>query len=185
MTIKLRMRLYNIYILPLICYNLGSVAYNQAQLDKLDSHHREQLRQVLRIFYPTKIHNKQLYNMTNSSPITIIAMEQRWKLFGHILRSHPNTPARIIMSQYYTETSYQRRGRPHLTLPAVLNNDLKLIHTNLVDKLWFNTLINSAQDRKKWQEFTGQLVTRLKEELDRKRHVSEIKRNIPTSAQLT
>ena len=42
-----------------------------------------------------------------------------------------------------------------------------------------------AQDRKKWQEFTGQLVTRLKEELDRKRHVSEIKRNIPTSAQLT
>ena len=89
------------------------------------------------------------------------------------------------MSQYYTETSYQRRGRPHLTLPAVLNNDLKLIHTNLVDKLWFNTLINSAQDRKKWQEFTGQLVTRLKEELDRKRHVSEIKRNIPTSAQLT
>ena len=134
MTIKQRMRLYNIYIIPIIRYNLGSIAYSQTQLDKLDSHHRKQLRQVLRIFYPVKIHNKQLYNMMNSSPVTILAMEQRWKLFGHILRLNPNTPEQTIMAQYYTETHHQKRGRPPLTLPAILNNDLKLIHTNLVDK---------------------------------------------------
>ena len=123
--------------------------------------------------------------MTNSTPITILAMEQRWKLFGHILRSHPSTPAKTIMTKYYTEPNYQKKGRPQLTLPTVLNNDLKLIHTNLVDKLWLDTLTNTAQDRKKWQEFTGQLSTRLKEELDKKRHNSEYKRNVPSSAQLT
>ena len=89
------------------------------------------------------------------------------------------------MNQYYSESHYQKRGRPQLTLPAVFNNDLKLIHTNLVDKFWLDTLKHTAQDRKKWQEFTRQLINRLKEDLDRKRHISEIKRNVPSSAQLT
>ena len=55
----------------------------------------------------------------------------------------------------------------------------------MVDQLWLNTLTNAAQDRKKWQDFTKQLITQLKEKLDVKRHISEFKRNTPSSAQLT
>ena len=65
-----------------------------------------------------------------------------------VLRLHPNAPAQNIMNQYYSEPQYQKRGRPKLTLPTVLNNDLKLIHTNLVDKFWLDTLKQTAQDKK-------------------------------------
>jgi tRNA nucleotidyltransferase/poly(A) polymerase len=114
--LKHRLRLYNIYIYPLIRYNLGTAAYTQKQMDKLDACHRKQLRRILHLFYPNTIHNKQLYNKTNSAPVSLIALEQRWKLFGHILRSDSATPAKIIMEKYYQLQTYQQPGRPRLTL---------------------------------------------------------------------
>ena len=41
MSIKQRIRLYNVFFPPIIRYNLGSVAYSQSQLNKLDSRHRK------------------------------------------------------------------------------------------------------------------------------------------------
>jgi hypothetical protein len=184
-SIKNRVRLYNVFISPIIRYNLGATPYSKSQLSKLDTHHRRQLRQVLRIFYPQRIHNKQLYNMTNSVPISIIAIEQRWKLFGHILRLHRQAPAQQIFHQYHQLGKGSLRGRPALTLPTLINNDLSELAISLNDQNFINALIHTAQDRKKWQNLTQDIINKQIIKIDQQRKASEKKRNVPTSAELS
>jgi len=190
--LKHRLRLYNIYIYPLIRYNLGTAAYTQKQMDKLDACHRKQLRRILHLFYPNTIHNKQLYNKTNSAHVSLIALEQRWKLFGHILRSDSATPAKIIMEKYYQLQTYQQPGRPRLTLATVLDNDVKFIPPSathrrfrLNDKNWYNYYKTLANNRNQWQEFVNKIIISHNKQSDIMRHISERIRKVPTSQQLS
>ena len=48
-SIKMRLRLYNALVLPVLMYNAGTWALTGAQSKKLDVFHRKQLRQVLRV----------------------------------------------------------------------------------------------------------------------------------------
>jgi hypothetical protein len=185
MSVKDRVRLYNVFILPIIRYNLGATAYNQEQLRKLDAHHRRQLRQLLRIFYPQKIHNKQLYNMTNSAPISIIALEQRWKLFGHILRLPEHSPAKQIFHQYHQLKKNWRPGQLPITLPTLLNKDLKTIDIDLNKPHWYEALVQQAQHRLQWQNITQDIIKRQINKYDERRKIIEKKRHTPTSTELT
>jgi hypothetical protein len=192
LNLKHRMRLYNIYILPLLRYNLGTAAYTQAQMNKLDACHRRQLRKILQLFYPNTIHNKQLYNKTNHSPISLIALEQRWKLFGHILRSPSTTPANLIMEQYYKINNFYQQGRPKLTLATMLDNDVKFLPpspTHYIYRLnnitWYNYYKSLANNREQWQEFTKQIIISHNKQQDVMRHINENKRQVPTSQQLS
>ena len=177
----------HIYIYPLYIYNLGAVAYTRAQLNKLDCLHRKQLRQLLRIFWPNTIHNKMLYQRCRTAPISVIHIETRWKLFGHILRLPEETPARKAMSDYYTEPCFTRPGCPLRTLPGQLNKDLGLLPPNqrrLKTLQQLTRLTSVAQDRVAWRALTDTVVTAYKEKEDLKRYLSEVKRRVPTYARL-
>jgi hypothetical protein len=161
-------------------------------MDKLDACHRRQLRRILNLFYPNTIHNKQLYNKTNSAPVSLIALEQRWKLFGHILRSDSETPANIIMKKYYQLQTYQQSGRPRLTLPTVLDNDVKYLPPSATHRgfrlnniNWYNHYKILASNRNQWQEFVNKIIISHNKQSDIMRHISERKRKVPTSQQLS
>ena len=66
--------------------------------------------------------------MTGKQPISLFVLKQRWALFGHILRSHPMTPANQAMAYYFESTGAKRfRGRPRTTLATVIDRDLKCL----------------------------------------------------------
>jgi hypothetical protein len=50
----------------------------------------------------------------------------RWRIFGHTLRMTDDTPAKRAMLNYFDVTTSSYLGRPHHTLPLVINKDLKL-----------------------------------------------------------
>ena len=180
-----RLRLYNAYVYPLFIYNLGAVAYTKAQLHKLDTIHRRQLRRLLRIFYPNTIHNKMLYQRCRTAPMSVIHIETRWKLFGHILRLPPIAPPRQAMNQYFTEPCFTRNGRPPTTLPIRLKQDLSLLppthnRYRLKTLPHLNRLTNKAQNRQDWKSFTDTVVMAHKVESDQHRRRSEAARLVPT-----
>ena len=71
------------------------------------------------------ISNSDLYQRTNEIPLIVTILKNRWKLCGHILRIHPQTPAQQSMRHCFTLSENGRfRGRQRITLPIILNKDL-------------------------------------------------------------
>ena len=71
--------------------------------------------------------NADLYALSNSRPLSIDMIESRWRLFGHALRLHIDTPAQRAMKYYFEndDEKKQFRSRPRATVATVLNNDIK------------------------------------------------------------
>ena len=125
-----------------------------------------------------KISNEDLYDRCRVRPISHNIKEQRWKLFGHVLRREDSIPAQTSMNAYFDKGA-KFRGRTPTSLPTTLNQDLKNYTKNLTttsqqhfhtdqqniylppalkrkeDLLTFKIL---AQDRNTWKQVTRQLI---------------------------
>ena len=87
-----KMRLYNSCVKSRLLYNAGVCTYTRVQLDKIDAAHRRHLRRLLGIYYPEKISNPELYERTESKPISVTITGLRWTMLGHTLRLPEDTP---------------------------------------------------------------------------------------------
>ena len=93
--------------------------------DKIDSFHRQHLRHILNIKYPNKIKSKHLYKTTRQHAISADITKARWKLFGHTLRMHKDTPARKAMKFYFEQSGAKKfKGRKRTTIVNTLNRDI-------------------------------------------------------------
>ena len=163
-----RLRLYKTLVKPILLYNCGTWGITKNETEKLDAFHRKHLRRLLGIRWPTKITNDSLYKKTNERPISTTLREARWKLFGHILRRDPATPANMAMNFYFEKNNKGFRGKPRTTLPTVLNQDLENYYQNTEPgpnmdhnyskRLKLNTpedlekLRKIAENRKEWKK---------------------------------
>ena len=83
----------------------------------------------------------------------------RWKLLGHILRRDQDIPASKAMNAYYQDLGQKGfRGRRRMTLPLVLNNDLKHENVSLETSRDLQELRNLAQDRGEWSALTSRVI---------------------------
>ena len=166
---KVRIRLYNAYVRPVLLYNSGTWGLLESSIVKLETFHRRQLRKVLGIFWPQKISNDDLYRRCKCRSLRFDVMESRWKLFGHILRLDLDTPCTIYMSDYFKTVGKGFQGRPRMMLPQRLHEDLKHMNEALSTSLKLeglklqttkdlNTFRDAAQDRKSWQLFVKTLI---------------------------
>ena len=115
----------------------------------------------MNIKYPTIISNEKLYEITNEVPISQTMRAARWKLLGHILCRDPEIPASKAMDAYFRDIGRKAfRVRHRMTLPLVLDKDLRHLHENVslqtsddMDKL--RTL---AQDREECNALTSRVL---------------------------
>ena len=85
--------------------------------------YRKQLRKILNVKYPDKRTNKEVYKLTEETLLSLQITKSRWKLFGHTLRLHKETPARKAIYFYFSKTDCSKfRGRSRMTLPSKLSN---------------------------------------------------------------
>ena len=130
---KTKLKLYRSLVKSILVYNCGTWALTKSEEEKLNAFHRKQLRKVLNIKYPVKITNSSLYNKCEEHRLSIYILENRWRLFGHILRRNIEIPANKSMNSYFATHGKKFRGRPLTTLPVVLNKtyqDYKKTHFN-------------------------------------------------------
>ena len=90
----------------------------------------KQLKRVVGIRYHVKITNKALYKQCNECPLSLYVLENRWRLFGHILRRDREIPDNKAMEGYLFPQGDKYRERPITTLPVVLTNDLSRLESS-------------------------------------------------------
>ena len=121
-----RVKLYNSLVRSILLYNCSTWGMSVTDEEKMDSFHRQQLRNILNIKYPNKIRSKHLYKTTKTHPISADIVKQRWKLFGHTLRMEKETPARKAMKYFFERTDAKKfRGRKRTTIVTTLNRDIQ------------------------------------------------------------
>ena len=150
-TTQLKLRIYASYILPLLTYNMGTWVMTKTLETKLDIAHRNHLRKLLKVTLLDKVPNNTLYTRTNSLPLSTLARQARWRLFGHILRLNNFTPANQSMQMHLTSTEPKRRGKPKANFVSTLRKDCQRIGAFSLSSLDdVDYLHETAQDRPTW-----------------------------------
>ena len=151
---KLRVRLYEAFIKPLLMYNAGTWGLSDSQLCTLDSTYRRHLRVVVGIRYPQIISNDDLHRRTETQPLTVLVKAARMRLLGHICRLDKESPAQMAMTSYFRQTKDEKkfRGRPPSTLPTILRTDLATKGMKLQTDKDLSHIRDLAEDRAVWRQ---------------------------------
>ena len=83
-----------------------------------------------------------------------MSWENRWRLFGHILRRDREIPANKAMEGFFVSQADKFRGRPITTLPVVLNKDLSSLESCTYCLKTFKHIENLkkiAEQRDQWR----------------------------------
>ena len=81
--------------------------------DKLNIFQRRCLRKILRIFWPMKLRNEELYTKARTIPVSEQILKRRWRLIGHVLRRDTSDNARVALT--WTPEGRRKKGRPRVT----------------------------------------------------------------------
>ena len=158
--IQRRIKVYNTLVKSLLLYNSCTWGLTKSEMESLNAHHRKQLRQI---WNRKKMKNDEVYTLSKVRPISEDIREARWRMFGHSLRLHHDTPAQKAMEYYFTrELKLMKfQGKPRTTLPIILNYDLKEVnktHIGTLELTKFETLddLNKArsiaENRLQWKK---------------------------------
>ena len=122
--------------MPFYTHSAESLVLKRTELDKLDAHHRKQLRRLIGVFYPEHIANEKVYEKTNTRPISVEIAKARWTLMGHLFRrAKDKIPAYQVMETHFKRKENQaeiprnktRRGRLLTTIPRLLQLDIQKV----------------------------------------------------------
>ena len=69
-SLPLRLRLCDSFVVPMLTYNMGTWGLTKAELERLDAYHRRHLRQIIGIHWPHHISNTALYRRCRCRPIS-------------------------------------------------------------------------------------------------------------------
>ena len=201
-SMKIKMRLYNSCVRSRLLYNAGVSAYTRIQLDKIDAAHRRHLRRLLGIYYPERISNQELYQQTESKPISVGITELRWTMLGHTLRLPEETPGNTAITQYYRRKVEQidvprkstRRGRVLTTIPRLLHLDIqKLEKRTRLEHFAINelstgthllTLRRKAENRKNWKKGVKLIVEKEQQKWNERDNKKKAQRDKARAAKL-
>ena len=102
----------------------------KSDMESLDAFHRKQLKQVWKITWKQKVTNEKLYRISKTKPLSKEIAKARWKLFGHVLRLHNETPAQRSVKYYFENNENRKkfRGRPRATIVTTLDRDISDVY---------------------------------------------------------
>ena len=149
----LKIRLYNVFVKSILLCNCGTWGSSEKLMGKLDKAHRRHLRMMAGIFYPDRISNENLYKMFKEKPLSQDVEKRRWLLFGHVLRMHDETPAKIAIKIALDPSLKRRKGRPVYGFVASLKSDCEKFLQLELSKENLGKIKDTAQDKKIWISF--------------------------------
>ena len=97
-SVNVRLLSYKAIVESVLLYNCGTWSLSEALAEKLDCFQRKMIRRVLNVKWSDKVTNAQLYNRSDTIPISIQVVHARWRLFGHTLRLDEDTPAKMAIT---------------------------------------------------------------------------------------
>ena len=155
---KTRIRLFKAYIESIFLYNSEVWTMNKKLEHDIDVFQRNLLRRILKIHYPNKISNEDLYSRTGVEPWSQDIKKRRLRWTGHMMRLDETTPVRQALNEATRKAGKKKRGN-HKTWIKVINEDLSNIDPEMsIDS---QKLVKEASDRNGWnRKITQAFCTR-------------------------
>ena len=141
--LKTKLRIFETNVKSVLLY--GSETWKQTKKTEQDLQMfvNKCLRQILRIRWPEKISNQELWRRTNQTPIINTIKERKWRWIGHILRRPPTNITRHALD--WNPQGKRRRGRPVTTWRRTLDMELRSIQMS------WGEAKRAAHDRTRWK----------------------------------
>ena len=117
-----------------------------------------QILQVLSMY--RNISNNELYARTKCEPWSEIIRGRRLTWLGHLMRLHPETPARKALKEYLRKVK-RPQGRPKTTWMQTVRQDLTSIGIKLdlsKEAQTLKRLSELTHDRKNWRGIVRRVV---------------------------
>ena len=138
-SIRTKCRLFNSNIKPVLLYGCETWKFTKILLSKLQTFVNTCLRKILRIRWPDKIRNEELWERTGQKMIAEEVGKRKWRWLGHTLRKPPENITRQSLT--WNPQGQRKRGRPRTTWRRCLDEEMKRGGCS------WNTLQKLAKDR--------------------------------------
>ena len=129
--------------------------------NSVNTFQRRHLRKILGIHWPKKITNIELYTKTQPEEWSTTIQRRRLDWLGHLMRLHPETPARLVLAKYLRKVK-RPKGRSQCTCMELIKHDLKAIV--ILDYYKQNKTIEQltqmAHHRNYWRNIVRRVVLR-------------------------
>ena len=158
-TERVRLHSYRAIVESVLLYNSATWALNEEMSVKLDRTQRRMLRQVIGVRLLDKMTDAQLYERCGIKPASIQVLDARWRMFGHTLRMHENTPARRAMAYYFDRDQKGRQGN-RVTIASALSKEYESVTGKCISsRAEYDRVVAHAQDRDAWKHLVGNIVS--------------------------
>ena len=149
---KTRIQSYQALVESVLMYNCGTWGLTEILADKLDRFQRKLLRRVMGVSWSDRVSNEELYERSSIVPASEQAVDARWRLFGHTLRMHEESPAKQATACYFFNDQKGRQGN-RTTIATALSDDYKLtFKSSIKTKVEYGSMIDVASERDYWKE---------------------------------
>ena len=143
LTLSTKLRLFNSNVKTVLLYGAETWRHTKALDQKLQVFVNSCLRQILRIRWPVKITNTDLWKRTSQRSIITTIRERKWRWVGHTLRRQQSNIAKQALD--WNPQGKRKRGRPTLTWRRTLEAELRST------RMTWGEAKKAAQDRARWR----------------------------------
>ena len=152
LTLNTKIRIFNTIVKPVLLYGAETWRTTVITMSRVQTFANTCLRRILRIRWPEKIRNQELWRLTKQQPIEEDILKRRWRWIGHTLRKPATSTTRQTLT--WNPQGKRKRGRPRNTWRRDLDADMKKAGRN------WGELERLAQDRAEWRGFVDGLCPR-------------------------
>ena len=138
-----KLRLFESNVKTVLLYGSETWRHTKRLDNKLQVFINTCLRRILRIRWPERISNNELWRRTKQIPITDVVRQRKWRWIGHILRRDHSCIARHSLD--WNPQGKRKRGRPVMTWRRTLAAELKKV------RMSWGEAKRLAQDRVRWR----------------------------------
>ena len=150
-TLETKLRLYRVYIIPILVYGADTWTVTATIQRKLDAFEQWCLRRILKIPWQAHTTNQEVRDRTLITPVSDLIKHRRLKLFGHIVRAPEGEDHTRALNACITppRSWKRRRGRSRHTWLRTIEDDLKTLNFGLY------TARRRALDRDDWRRLVS------------------------------
>ena len=148
-SLRTKCRLFNSNVKSVLLYGCETWKRTKTLLNKLQTFINSCLRKLLRIRWPDKIRNDELWARTGQKMISEELGRRKWRWLGHTLRKPPGSIAR--QSLQWNPQGQRKRGRPRTTWRRCIEEEMRKKGYS------WNELQKLARDRDRWRDVVSGL----------------------------
>jgi hypothetical protein len=146
-----KIRIFNSNVKAVLLYGCETWRETKATTNKLQVFVNKCLRSILRIRWPERISNSDLWRKTKQNPIRFDILKRKWSWLGHTLRKSEDNVARQALE--WNPPGKRKVGRPRQSWKRTLGMEIR--ETGLP---WAQ-LKQAAQNRVRWRKVVAALCS--------------------------